>query len=127
MTPARFALVVLGLLALTLPAALVACRSLGGAAQGAIALGAGLAVLNTVVAYGLARTAERRPPKAFVAMVLGGMLARMACLLVAVVVAIRGLGVPQVPLVAALLGYYVSLLVFELTALQRRPAGAETR
>ena len=127
MTPARFALVVLGLLALTLPAALVACRSLGGAAQGAIALGAGLAVLNTVVAYGLARAAERRPPKAFVAMVLGGMLARMACLLAAVVVAIRGLGVPQVPLVLALLGYYVPLLVFELTVLQRRPAGTETR
>ena len=127
MTPARFALVVLGLVALTLPAALVACRSLGGAAQGAIALGAGLAVLNTVVAYGLARAAEKRPPKAFVTMVLGGMLARMACLLVAVVVAIRGLGVPQVPLVLALLGYYVPLLVFELTVLQGRPAGTETR
>jgi hypothetical protein len=126
-TPAGFTLVVLGLVALTLPAALWACRSLGGAAQGAIALGAGLAVLNTVVAYGLARAAEKRPPKAFVAMVLGGMLARMACLLVAVVVAIRGLGAPQVPLVLALLGYYVPLLVFELTVLQRRPAGTETR
>lgn len=127
MTPAGFTLVILGLVALTLPAALLACRGLGGAAQGAIALGAGLAVLNTVVAYGLARAAERRPPKAFVAMVLGGMLARMACLLAAVVVAIRGLGVPQVPLVLALLGYYVPLLVFELAVLQRRPAGAETR
>lgn len=127
MTPAGFTLVVLGLVALTLPAALWACRSLGGAAQGAIALGAGLAVLNTVVAYGLARAAEKRPPKAFVAMVLGGMLARMACLLAAVVVAIRGLGAPQVPLVLALLGYYVPLLVFELAVLQRRPAGTETR
>jgi hypothetical protein len=130
-TPARFTLVVTGLLALTLPAVLAACRSSRirpRTTQSAIALGAGLAVLNTVVAYGLARAAERRPPKAFVTMVLGGMLARMACLLAAVVLAILGLGVPQVPLVLALLGDFVPLLVFELVVLQRRPAArTETR
>jgi hypothetical protein len=45
----------------------------------------------------------------------------MALLLGAVAGAIVGLGLPQLPLVVALLSYYVAFLALELAVVHRRP------
>ena len=87
----------------------------------AVAVGAVLAVLNTLAAYRLVVWSAGKPTVTFFRAILGGMLARMTVLLLAVVAAIRGADLPAVPLVVSLLGHFVAFLVLE-TAILSRPA-----
>jgi hypothetical protein len=92
----------------------------------AAAGGALLAVANTLAAHALVRASLRRPARAFLRLVLGGMLGRMAVMLAAVLAGVLWLGLPRVPLVLSLLSYFTLFLVLELAILQRatsaRPA-----
>lgn len=100
---------------------------LGGRTQGtrsAVALGTTLAGLNAVAAYALVVWSSGRSNTAFFRAVLGGTLGRLAVLLAAVVIAVVGMGLPRLPLVLALLSYYVAFLVLELAVVHRRPAEA---
>ena len=89
------------------------------------AVGAALAVANTVAAYGLVVWGNRRSTNVFLGAVLGGMVARMGLMLAAVVMAVLLLGLPKVPLALSLLAYFVVFLVFELALLQRRTSGPQ--
>jgi len=102
--------------------ALVLCLglpSLEGTAREAAALGAVLAGLNSLAAYGLALWASTRSTVAFIRAVLGGMIARLALVLGAVVVAVLGFDLPRVPLAVSLLASFAVLLVFEISVLHR--------
>jgi len=86
----------------------------------AAALGGVLASLNAVAAYALVAWSAGRSNTAFFRAVLGGTLGRMALLLATVAFAILGLGLPRLPLVIALLSYYVAFLALELAVVHRR-------
>lgn len=94
----------------------------------AVAFGAALATLNTLAAHALVTWTERRSTKLFLGVVLGGMVGRLALMLGAVLVGVLGLGLPELPLVFSLLGYFLVFLALELT-LQHRSSGriVETR
>lgn len=113
----KYALVVLGIVAVTLAAAWPAVAV---DARAAVLLGAALAAGNTVLAYFLTLWSITRPPNVFLGVVLGGMVARMVMMLTAVVAAVVLAGLPALPLAASLLAYFVAFLAFELTALHRR-------
>jgi len=87
------------------------------------------AAANAVAAYALVRWSEHRPMRMFFRAILGGMAARMAVMLLAVLAGVRWLHLPPLPLVISLLGYFVLFLVMELAILQRRPtlAGGSAR
>lgn len=87
----------------------------------AAALGCGLATLNAMAAYALVAWSAGRSNIAFFRAVLGGTLGRMALLLGAVAGAVLGLGLPRLPLVIALLSWYVAFLALELAVVHRRP------
>lgn len=94
----------------------------------AVVLGAGLAGLNTLAAYGLVRWSQGRSTNTFMGAVLGGMVGRMGVMLAAVVAAVLWLGMPKVPLAVSLLSYFVLFLAFEIAVLQRqRPGAVEAR
>jgi hypothetical protein len=88
------------------------------------ALGAGLAAVNTLTAYGLVLWSRGRSTNAFMGAVLGGMVGRMGLMLAAVVAAVLVLGLPKVPLAISLLAYFVLFLVFEISVLQKQRPGA---
>jgi branched-subunit amino acid ABC-type transport system permease component len=88
----------------------------------AVAFGAALATLNTLAAHALVRWSERRSTKLFLGAVLGGMVGRMALMLGAVLAGVLVLGLPRLPLVVSLLGYFVLFMIMELT-LQHRSTG----
>jgi hypothetical protein len=120
----KYGLVVLMTAALTQA---VVLPLLSGATRVAVALGAVLAVANVLAALALAAWGLKQPPKAFLAAVLGGMVARMGLVLLVVVLAVTLLAVPKLPLVFSLLGYFVPFLLLELRAFHRAtpaPAGA---
>ena len=110
-------MIVLGVVAATLAAAWPAVPA---EARAAVLLGAALSAGNTVLAYFLTVWSISRPPNVFLGVVLGGMGARMAMMLIAVVAAVLGLGLPALPLAVSLLAYFVPFLAFELTILHRR-------
>ena len=83
-------------------------------------VGGGLAAANTLLAYLTVVWSEGRSTNAFLRAVLGGMVARMALLLGAVLLAILALGLPKLPLAVSLLSYFVLFLVFELAILHKR-------
>ena len=122
MTLVRYALMALavtaGSLGLLWPLLL---RWLHPAGRRAALVGAGLAVVNTVAAYGLVRWSGGRSVNTFMTAVLGGMLGRMALMLGAVVAAVLVLDLPEVPLAVSLLSYFVLFLVVELRILHRAP------
>jgi len=93
----------------------------------AAAWGAALAVLNTLAAYRLVRWSDGKPTVAFFRAVLGGMLVRMALLLVAVVLLLRLAGLATTPFVVSLLGHFAAFLVLETAVLSRRPVPTEAR
>jgi hypothetical protein len=102
--------------------ALVLCLglpSLDEPAREAAALGALLAGLNSLVAYGLALWASTRSTVAFMRAVLGGMIVRLALVLGAMVAAVLVFDVPREPLAVSLLASFAVLLVFELSVLHR--------
>ena len=117
MTIKRYALIVLGVVAATLAAAWPAVPV---EARAAVLYGAALSAVNTVLAYFLTVWSIGRPPNVFLGVVLGGMGVRMAMMLIAVVAAVLGLGLPALPLAVSLLAYFVPFLAFELTILHRR-------
>ena len=117
MSVTRYAGIALGVVAATLAAAWPAVPP---DARGAALFGAGLALANTVLAYFLTVRTLGLSPNVFLGVVLGGMVGRMVAMLVVVVVAVKGLGLPALPLAVALLSYFVAFLTFELTVLHRR-------
>lgn len=121
MTLGRYAVmavaVAAGSLALAWP---LLARWLAPAGRLAAVAGAALAVANTVAAYGLVRWSAGRSTTAFMRAVLGGMVGRMGLMLAAVVGAVLGLGLPEVPLAVSLLAYFALFLVIELRLVHRR-------
>ena len=113
----RYASIVLGVVAATLAAAWPAVPV---EARGAVLFGAALSAVNTVLAYFLTVWSIARSPNVFLGVVLGGMVARMVMMLLAVVAGVLGLGLPALPLAVSLLAYFVAFLAFELTVLHRR-------
>jgi hypothetical protein len=97
---------------------------LAPAAVYGMVLGAVLAAVNTLAAYGLVLWAQRRSTNAFMGAVLGGMVGRMGLMLAAVVAGVLVLGLPKVPLAISLLSYFVLFLVFEISVLQKQRPGA---
>ena len=126
MSLSRYAALVVALAAGSLAALWpLALGALPGRGRWAVFSGAGLAVANTVAAYGLVRWTEGRSANAMVTAVLGGMVTRMGVMLGAVLVAVLLLGLPQVPLVVSLLAYFTFFLVLELRLASRsRPEPA---
>jgi len=117
----RYALIVMGIVTSTWAVAwLPVLSTLSVQERWAALAGSGLAALNTVAAYALVLWSQQRSTNVFLGAVLGGMLGRMAVMLVAVVAAVLGLGLPKVPLALALLAYFVLFLVLELAILHRR-------
>jgi len=122
----RYALLVMAAVAAILGASWPALPAEAGV-RWAVAGGAALAALNTILAYFLVLWSAPRSTNFFLGAVLGGMVGRMALMLGAVVAAVLGLGLPKVPLAISLLAFFVLFLVVELTILHRRtgtPAGA---
>jgi hypothetical protein len=120
----RYSVLVLGIALATFALAWAAAlRRADAPTRWAAAFGASLAVANTIAAHTLARWSRGRSTKAFLGAVFGGMLARMALMLAAVVAGVLWLGLPKLPLVGALLPYFVLFLVLELSTLQRRTGG----
>jgi hypothetical protein len=121
MSLGRYTLIVLALVGSSLAVAWPALpASLDAQGRRAALLGSGIAAANTLLAYATTVWAERRSTKVFLGAVLGGMLGRMALMLLAVVLAVIGLGLPKVPLAVSLLGYFVVFLVIELSLLHRK-------
>lgn len=98
---------------------------LGTDGWAAAAWGAALAVLNALAAYGLVLWSQTRPTVSFFRAILGGMLARMTLLLVAVAVALRVAALPPAPFVISLLGHFVVLLVLETAVVSRKVTPTE--
>lgn len=122
MSAARYNTFVAAFLAASLALLLVVLRGvLDDAGRRAVLLGACLAAANTCAAYFLTQWAAGRSNQAFLGAVLGGMVGRMAVMLGAFALAVLGFGLPQVPLVLSLLGYFTLFLAFELAVLSRRP------
>ena len=89
--------------------------------------GALLAAANALAAFFLVRWSLGRSNALFFQAILGGTAARMLFLLGGAVGALLGLGLPKVPFVAGLLGYFALFLVLELAVVQRTepPVAAE--
>jgi hypothetical protein len=121
----RYAALVLGVVVVSQAVVALLFRArLEPAALYGMVLGAGLAAVNTLAAYGLVLWAQRRSTNTFMGAVLGGMVGRMGLMLAAVVAAVLGLGLPKVPLAISLLAYFVLFLVFEIAVLQKQRPGA---
>lgn len=128
MSLARFGAVVLAVVALSLgPALWLLGRGLETEGRWAALFGAGLAGVNAVGAFALVRWSHHRgSAQGFLAVVVGGMMGRMALMLAAVVWGVLGLGLPKVPLATTLLAYFVLFLVFELRVLHKQTTPVKT-
>jgi len=116
----RYSILVLVVAAATLSAlSLVVPET---AARAAVGFGAALAVLNTLAAHALVLGSQGRSTRAFLGLVLGGMVGRLGLMLAAVVLGVLALGLPRLPLVVSLLAYFALFMVMELT-LQHRSTG----
>ena len=120
MSLGRYSMIVAAMAAVPLAALWPVLGSRRDGTFAAAALGCVLAGLNAVAAYALVAWSSGRSNTAFFRAVLGGTLGRMALLLGAVAGAILGLGLPRLPLVIALLSYYVAFLALELAVVHRR-------
>ncbi len=127
MSLVRYTVLVFGVAAATLGLAWpVVLHRADKSARWAVALGATIALLNTLAAHGLVRWSAGRSTRAFLRAVLGGMVARMAAMLVALLAGILFLGLPRLPLIASLLSYFVLFLAMELAIVHRQsPATTE--
>jgi hypothetical protein len=95
--------------------------------RSAVVAGAVLATANTLVAYGLVLWTEGQPLKRFLAALLGGMIGRLGLLLASVTAAVLWLGLPQVPLVLSLMGYFTAFLGLETIVVHRRTSAGAAR
>jgi hypothetical protein len=114
-----FAGIVAAILSLSLA---VSAATLATRPAQAVGAGALLAGLNALAAYGLVLWSRGRSTGAFMKAVLGGLTLRLLLMLAAVVVALRVLGLAELPFVASLLGHFVLFLVLELWQVQRGAA-----
>jgi hypothetical protein len=122
LTLGRYSILVLAVSAVAAAVAFpLVLRGLETPASIAVAYGAGLAVLNTLAAHALLVWSQGRSTRAFFRAVLGGMLARLVLMVTALVVGMRVLSLPKVPLAVAFLSFFVVFLVMELSILHRRP------
>jgi hypothetical protein len=122
---ARYAVLVLGVAAASLALAwLLGLRRLDAGARWAALFGGVLAVVNTIAAHALVLWSAHRSTSAFLGALLGGMVARMAVMLLAVVAGVLLLDLPKLPLAVSLLSYFVLFLVVEVTILHRRTTTA---
>jgi hypothetical protein len=116
----RYCSIIVGVTALSLAGLRVALARFDPETWRAVSVGGALAAANAAAAYALVAWSTGRSNVVFFRAVLGGTLGRMAALLVGVLVAIVGFGVPRLPLVASLLAYFVAFLVFEVAVVHRR-------
>jgi O-antigen/teichoic acid export membrane protein len=100
---------------------------LGPGGGTAAAWGAALAVVNALAAYRLVLWSRDKTTVAFFRAILGGMIVRMALLLVAVAVALGAAALPVAPFLISLLGHFVVFLVLETAAVSRMPAATGAR
>jgi len=118
MTLLRYVGLTVGLVAASLtPLLMLAPLDVGE--RRAVAVGAGMAALNTIAAYAIALWSLSRSPRAFMGAVLGGTLGRMTLLLGGVVAAVLAFGLPAGALAAALLSYFAAFLALELALIHR--------
>lgn len=124
MSLVRYTTLVLGIAMATFALAwgLVLRRS-DGPVRWAAASGCVLAIANTLAAHALVVSASRRSATAFLRLVLGGMVGRMALMLAAVLAGVLLLGLPKLPLAVSLLSYFVFFLILELAILHRSTPG----
>jgi hypothetical protein len=115
----RYAILVLSLAALAL-VAVAALAPADAPLRAAVGFGVALAALNTLASRALVAWSAGRSTRAFLGAVLGGLAGRMALMLGAVVAAVLGLGLPQLPLVVSLLACFTLFLVMELALQQRQ-------
>ena len=127
MSFARYAQVVMAVTGASLVLLWPLAPRLGAGGWAAAAGGAALAVFNTLAAYRLVLWSRDKPTVSFFRAILGGMLVRMAVLLLAVAVVIRAGALPVVPFVISLLGHFVAFLALETAVVSRTAAPAETR
>ena len=121
MSLGRYTLLVTGVAASLLVIAWpLGLRRLDILSRWAALYGSSLAVANTILAHFLVLWSDGRPTNVFLGTVLGGMVGRMAALLLAVVAGVMLLGLPKVPLAVALLFCFVLFLIMEITILHRR-------
>jgi hypothetical protein len=113
---AGFTGVVVGTLAVS---AVASAASLEPRSARAASLGGLLAGLNALAAYGLVLWSRGRSNAAFMKAILGGLAVRLLALVLAVVVALRVLGVSETPFVVSLLLHFVLFLLAELWLVQR--------
>jgi len=118
---ARYAQVIVAVAGVSLALLWPIAGRLGAGGWAAAAAGAALAVLNALAAYRLVLWSRNKPTVPFFRAILGGMLVRMALLLLAVAVTLRSATLPAVPFVISLLGHFVAFLALE-TAVVSRPA-----
>ncbi len=121
MSLGKYTLLVTVVAALSLLIAWPALGRMDGAGRSAAFYGSALAIVNTIVAHSIVLWSDRRSTNVFLGAILGGMVGRMALLLVAVLAGILFLGLPRVPLAIGLLAFFVLFLISELTILHRRP------
>ncbi|PYQ07102.1 MAG: hypothetical protein DMF83_10430 [Acidobacteria bacterium] len=119
MSFARYAQVVGAVAGVSLVLLWALAGRLGAGGWAAAAWGAALAVLNALAAYGLVLWSQGRPTVSFFRAILGGMLVRMALLLVAVAVGLRAGALPAAPFIVSLLGHFVVFLVLETAVVSR--------
>jgi len=120
MSLGRYSSIVVVVVALSLFPLRSALTGFGPDVWRAVVVGAVLGASNAVAAYALVLWGARRSNTAFFRALLGGTLGRMAFLLVALVVGIAVFDLPQLPLVASLVGYFFAFLALELAIVHRR-------
>lgn len=89
-------------------------------------LGGGLGLAHTGASFLLYRAARKRKAATFNRMVLGGMVVRLALVLVAVVLVLWLAPVHVFAFLASLMGAFVMGTVFEISYVVRRPARSES-
>ena len=118
MTALRYTALTCGLAAASL-APVLFLVPLDAPGRRAIALGTGMATLNTIAAHAIAVWSLPRSTQVFLGAILGGMVGRMAVLLVGLVIGVLALDLPKGPLAVSLLGYFFLFLVLELAFIHR--------
>lgn len=128
MSLARYSILVVAVAVGTLVVAWpLVLRALDRAARSAVLFGLAVALANTLAAHALLRWSGGRSTTAFLRAVLGGMLARMALMLAAVLAGLLALGLPRLPLAFSLLSYFALFLTMELTILHRQTSSEGSR
>jgi hypothetical protein len=120
-----FATIVTATVSLSCVGVFLAQAALPENAPRAFAFGAVLAGLNAVASMGLLAWSRRRSDVAFMRVLLGGMIGRMALMLGAVTLGLVAFELPRMPLLIGLLSHFVLFLAVELGIVHRdwKPAG----